>query len=734
MKKHIFRSISYLILLLGLPWIVFAEESKQDIENDSVPVVSVIKPQQKPIYIEADHIDGHYEQEIEAVGEVELKHGDNTLTADRMKYFQATDDVEFEGDVHIERPKETLEGADLQLNLKTEIGQMSEPNYRMKNGEGRGTGDMLFFEGKDHYRLTGGSYTTCPIDNDDWYIRADDLEIDNEKQIGTARNVSMRFKDVPIFYLPWMNFSYSGERKSGMLAPIFGNTARSGADLAIPFYLNIAPNVDATIAARGMSRRGFMINNELRYLGKSYQGTFLADVMPTDIDTNKTRFGVSFIHNQHLGRGWSSNLNFNRVSDDLFMRDLTNNLSQTSRTNLIQRGGISYNGALGTGGSLSFSGIVQRFQTLQDPRAVFVSPYKQLPQLRLGAIKRNFAGMDLDFSSTWTNFSHPTLINAKRLTLFPNISVPMRNAFGYITPKVGLHYTRYNLSSSVGTEGKNLDRSVPIFSLDSGVVFDRNMAISGNRYVQTLEPRAFYVYAPFRDQSFLPIFDTAESDFSFAQMLTENRFSGNDRINDANQVTLALTSRLLEPATGIERLRVAVGQQFRFEDRKVFISNIRQITSRRADSIAALSGRLSSTVSIDTNIQFDQEELRAEKLRAGLSYQPETGKVMNLGYRFTRDIIEQVDTSIQWPITSRLHSVARINYSLQDDEMLAGLAGFEYAACCWKFRMVLQRFTTATQRTSTAFFVQLELNGLMEIGSNPLRLLQQSIPGYTSVH
>ncbi|MDH5480293.1 MAG: LPS-assembly protein LptD, partial [Nitrosomonas sp.] len=643
-------------------------------------------------------------------------------------------DVEVEGDVHIERPKETLEGADLQLNLKTEIGQMSEPNYRMKNGEGRGTGDMLFFEGKDHYRLTGGSYTTCPIDNDDWYIRADDLEIDNEKQIGTARNVSMRFKDVPIFYLPWMNFSYSGERKSGMLAPIFGNTARSGADLAIPFYLNIAPNVDATIAARGMSRRGFMINNELRYLGKSYQGTFLADVMPTDIDTNKTRFGVSFIHNQHLGRGWSSNLNFNRVSDDLFMRDLTNNLSQTSRTNLIQRGGISYNGALGTGGSLSFSGIVQRFQTLQDPRAVFVSPYKQLPQLRLGAIKRNFAGMDLDFSSTWTNFSHPTLINAKRLTLFPNISVPMRNAFGYITPKVGLHYTRYNLSSSVGTEGKNLDRSVPIFSLDSGVVFDRNMAISGNRYVQTLEPRAFYVYAPFRDQSFLPIFDTAESDFSFAQMLTENRFSGNDRINDANQVTLALTSRLLEPATGIERLRVAVGQQFRFEDRKVFISNIRQITSRRADSIAALSGRLSSTVSIDTNIQFDQEELRAEKLRAGLSYQPETGKVMNLGYRFTRDIIEQVDTSIQWPITSRLHSVARINYSLQDDEMLAGLAGFEYAACCWKFRMVLQRFTTATQRTSTAFFVQLELNGLMEIGSNPLRLLQQSIPGYTSVH
>ncbi len=747
MKKQIFRFISFLFFFLSIPLTVLAEELESHTEEELVSVESVIKPKEKPVFIDADRIQGFYEQEIEAVGGVQLKHGDTTLTADRVKYFQATDDAEAEGHVRIEKPKNVLEGTDLQLNLETEFGHMTAPNYYMKDGVGRGTGNVLFFEGKDQFRLEDGSYTTCPIDNDDWYILADDLKIDNEKQIGTGRHVTMRFKDVPIFYMPWMEFSYSGKRKTGMLAPIFGRTARSGADLALPFYLNIAPNIDATIAPRLMSRRGFMLNNELRYLGKSFQGRMLADVLPTDIDTNDTRYGVSFLHHQHLGRGWQGNVNYNRVSDDRFFRDLTNNLAQTSRRNLLQQGVVSYNGGLGAGGSVHFTGLVQRFQTLQDPRAVFVSPYKRLPQLSLGVIKRNVAGIDLDLATSWTNFSHPTLVNGKRLTLFPNVSVPLRNAFGFITPKFGVHYTRYDLSASAGNKGKNPDRMIPIVSLDSGVIFDRHISVGDNRFIQTLEPRAFYVYAPFKDQSFLPNFDSAESDFSFAQMLTENRFSGSDRINDANQVTLALTSRLLEPNTGIERLRVAVGQQFRFVDRRVILDSS-QVTSRKADFIAALSGRLSSTLTADTNIQFDHQELRAEKIRAGISYQPEMGKVINLGYRFTRDVreqvdipvnqlntaIKQVDTSIQWPITARLHSVARINYSLRDDRLLAGLAGFEYMACCWKLRVVIQKLTTATQRTTTAVFVQLELNDLLNIGSNPLRVLQQSIPGYTSIH
>lgn len=738
MRIRIFRLIALLFILPCISFNVIADESSS--EQD--PSASAVKPGKKPVFIEADYMDGTYGEVIEAFGDAKISCGDTAITADRMKYFLQTEDAEAKSNVRVEKPSDILEGSFLKYNLDTDTGHMDNPSYKKTAGEGRGTGELLLFEGEDNYRLKKGSYTTCPEGNNDWYIRAGDLRIDNDKQIGTARNVSIRFKDVPILYFPWLDFSFSGKRKTGMLAPIFGNTARSGVDLALPFYLNIAPNIDATITPRAMSKRGLLLNNEFRYMGDRMGGRLLFDILPNDIsrssDQSQTRYGVSYTHNQYLGRGWQGNLAYNRVSDDRYFRDISNNLATTSRRNLLQQATASYHGALGTGGALSMSVMAQRFQTLQDPLAPFQSPYRRLPQLTMNAIQRNVAGMDFNLNTSWTNFLHDKVPDderqdGRRFTLFPSVSVPLRNAFGYVTPKVGMHYTRYDLSSAVGKPANTPDRILPIFSLDSGVVFDRNIAVRGERFTQTLEPRAFYVYIPYTRQSFLPNFDSAESDFSFAQMLIENRFSGNDRINDANQVTLALTSRLIEPETGIERLRVAVGQQFRFQDRRVIL-NEQQTTSSRADFIAAFSGRISSTIRSDTNWQLDEQAMRTEKIRTGISYQPEQGKVMNIGYRFTREILEQVDTSIQWPFTPKLNGVARINYSLRDDELLAGLFGFEYRACCWALRLVATRFTTATRRTSTAVFVQLELNGLMQIGANPLRVLQQSIPGYARIN
>ena len=720
---------------------------KETLANDS--------ESENVITIEADRVEGVYEQEIEAIGNAKLCHGDNTLTADRMKYFKNTNETEVTGNLHLDRKKEIIEGSYLKLNLDTNVGFLTDPHYTLKKGGGRGIGDTLFLDGDNQYRLEGGIYTTCPVEQEDWFIQAKDLKIDSNTETGVARDVSIHFKGVPILYTPWLDFSYANKRKSGFLAPVLGYTARSGADLAFPIYLNIAPNMDATIAPRAMSKRGFLLSNEMRYIGHNVQGRLLADVLPDDIDTHRTRYGVSFQHAQYFGHGWRGQFDYNRVSDNRFLRDLSNNLSQISRTNLLQQAGLYYHGALGHDGAVSFSAIGQRFQTLQDPFAAVnanlltISPYKRLPHITLNAVKRNIAGMDFSLDTSWTNFSHQTLTDGKRFTFFPTVSLPFRNSYGFMTPKFGLHYTNYLLSAAGTKGGDNPDRLIPIVSLDSGVVFDRNITIGNTGYIQTLEPRVFYVYIPFYDQSFLPNFDSAESDFSFAQMLTENRFSGSDRINDANQVTLAITSRLLEPSTGIERLRVAVGQQFRFDERRVILDSS-QITSRRADFIAALAGRLTREISADVNIQLDQQTLNTEKIRAGISYNPEPGKVINLGYRFTRDVrersdiltnpnqlntaIKQVDTSVQWPFFANLHTVARINYSLEDDRLLAGLAGFEYISCCYKIRAVVQKLTTATQNTTTAVFVQLELNGLMNIGSNPLRVLQQSIPGYTSIY
>lgn len=737
MKIPIIPRIFALVLLLVLPlngWgscVVPGIEGHDEHESEPKPIV---KPQKKPVYIEADRISGYYKQEVEATGNAVLEQGDKKLSADRVKYYEQTEDAEVEGNIRLERPKDILQGKKLELNMETEVGQLTEPRYSMKKGKGRGAGDILYFEGKDHYRVKEANYSTCPSRKMDWYLRAEELEVDNKKEVGTAKHVSVVFKDVPILYSPWINFSYSGQRKTGLLAPVMGYNAKTGFDMGLPIYLNIAPNIDATVTPRLMTMRGFMLSNELRYIGNNnMNGHLLFDILPMDINTNRTRWGVLYTHTQDFGRGWRGFLNYNQVSDDLYFRQLTPNLAQTSLTNLSQQGGVAYNGRWGRDGALQFTGFAQRFQTIQDPLALFVSPYERLPHFALNAVKYNVGKMDFELKSSWTNFYHPTLTDGNRLIIYPNISLPLRNEFGYITPKVGLHYTHYSLDKPGGDKGDVVDRTVPIFSVDSGIAFDRQMDLGDKKFIQTLEPRLFYVYAPYRNQSYLPNFDSAVNDFSFAQILTENRFSGGDRINDANRAVAALVSRFVEQGTGIEHLRLAVGQQFHFNDPKVLLLPP-QVTSGRSDFIAAISGRLSQSVSTDSNIQMDESNLWIEKVRTGISYQPETGKVLNLGYRFTRGVLEQVDTSMQWPIGGNWHGVTRVNYSLLDDKILAGLAGLEYNSCCWALRLVLQRLTTATHTTTTAFFVQLELKGLMGLGNNPLQVLQQSIPGYTSIH
>ncbi len=746
-NRQLFQNSCVLLLLCLLPLTGLSDELSptQSSESDEKSK-AIVKPQRKPVYIEADNITGYYKQEVEASGNAELRHGDNILVADRMKYFQNTEETEVEGNIHLDRVKEIIKGDHLKLNLQTNEGQMSEPKYYIKNGKGRGSGEMLFFEGKDHYRIEKTSYTTCPEGNHDWYIRASDLKIDNKNEVGTARNVSIMFKDTPILYTPWLDFSYSGKRKTGLLAPLLGYNVHTGFDTALPIYLNIAPNIDATIAPRVMTMRGFMLSNELRYMGEKMNGHLLFDILPTDINTNQTRWGILFTHTQNFGKGWQGILNYNRVSDDRYFRELTPNLSQTSMTNLSQMAATSYNGRLGLDGTISFNALVQRFQTIQDRLQLFTAPYSRLPYVSLDINKPSLGGLlEFGLNSSWGNFQHHALRtvpdtkflpDGHRFVINPYVSMPLRNEYGYITPKIGFHYTHYSLSNAVqGHEdkGQNHDRALPIFSIDSGTTFERPMQMSGTKFTQTLEPRLFYAYVPYRNQNHLPVFDSAINDFNFAQILQENRFSGSDRINDANRLTAALTSRFVEQETGIERLRLAVGQVFNFSDPKVKFLDP-QVTSGKSDFVAAVSGRLTPQLSTDSNIQMNEKGLEIEKIRSGLSYQPEPGKVLNFGYRYTRNVLEQVDSSLQWPIVGGWHGVARINYSLKDDRILAGLAGIEYNSCCWAFRVVMQRLTTATQTTTTAFFVQLELKGLMGIGNNPLQVLQNTIPGYTSIY
>ena len=701
------------------------------VENESGLLITKIEESKKPIFMEAELLQGHNEMEIEGIGRAEMRSGDYIITAERMKYFQNTDDTEVEGDVRIEQNGDVLEGSRLKLNMESKIGRMDKPRYHLKDDTSHGSADTVLLEGEGRYRFSKGSYTTCPEGNEEWAIKAEDLKMNNNVKEGSGRGAKLMFGDVPVFYTPWLNFSYSGERKSGFLAPTYSTNVKTGLDLFVPFYWNIAPNIDATFALRGMSRRGVMSSNEFRYMTKDMRGLLLFDYLPNDIETHNPRSRIQFTHNQQLGKGWSTNFDFNRVSDNAYFRELGNGLYSTSNTNLLQMGSVAYNSSLGPDGSVAFRAMAQQFQTLQDPVIKIVEPYKRLPSVTLSANQYNVLGADLNFKGSWDNYSHDTLVGGNRMMLAPSMSIPLQNKFGYFTPKIGINYTSYSLQNQGSASDKNPTRTLPTFSLDSGTTFDREITIMGSKFMQTIEPRAYYTYTPFRDQRLLPNFDSGEMDFSFTRLFTENRFSGSDRINDANRAAAALTSRFIDSATGKERFRISIGQLANFSESRTVLTSAQGGASRKPDLIAGFGGQITPVLAIDASAQIDQSKMRAEIVRTSISYRPEIGKVLNLGFRVTREVIRQVDISGQWPLSERWHGVGRLNYSLMDSKILEGLLGLEYNACCWSARLVFQRITTATQTAMTAAFLQVELNGILQAGSDPLQAIQRSVPGYT---
>ena len=685
--------------------------------------------EETPAFISAQRVEGQTENQIVASGEVEVRKRGQAIFADRVVYEQISKDLVAEGAVRVEQNGIKMQGPHVKLNLDTNIGDMTKPAFQVATNKSRGSADIMHMEGRQKYTVQNVAYTICPIGNNDWMLKASQLEIDNDRQVGVARNARVEFLGVPILYMPWMDFSLSDKRQSGFLGPVFGSTAKSGAEVTLPYYWNIAPNRDATIAPRAMVKRGLMLNNELRYMGTNYAGEAHVDVLPNDALTNSTRLRTSLKHVQNLGYGFNASTNFNYVSDDAYFRDLSNAVSSTSLTNLVREGVLSYGGSW-----WNAAARMQSYQTLQDRAAPVAEPYRRLPQITLGAL-RPVAGANMAFTGEFVNFSHPTAVNGQRLVMYPSVSYPLiATPSFYLTPKFGVHYTQYSLGANNLGALPNTSRTLPIVSLDSGVVLERDWSMGGKNYVQTLEPRAYFLYIPYRNQNLLPNFDTAQADFNFAQMFTENRFFGSDRIGDAKQVTLSLTSRLLEANSGAERLRVALGQRFSFKTPLVNLVSPEVVTNNKSDILLAILGRITPKWSLNSAFQYNPNQAREEKLNVGARYQPESGKVLNLGYRFTRDSLRQVDISTQWPLSRRWSAMARWNYSLQDNRILELLTGLEYNESCWTARLVVQRFATATNELSTGIFAQLELNGLVRVGSDPLNALRQSIAGFTKVN
>ncbi|NDP59048.1 MAG: LPS-assembly protein LptD [Oxalobacteraceae bacterium] len=723
--QRLLRILTAVVAAAALPNYVLAQST-------SKPKPVQQSDREAPAEISAESMTGRPDRELDLANKVEIVRGVTTINSDKAQYHVVEDEVEASGNVRMQRVEDVYTGDELKLNMDAGVGYVTNPTYRLERTKGQGSGKRINFESETEATVIDGTYSTCEGPNPDWYLQSGTLNLDTARDIGLARNSVVYFKGVPILGAPAMSFPLSSARKSGVLPPTIGATNRGGLEVMVPYYFNIAPNRDLTIYPNIIAQRGLQMGAVARYLDQAYSGETKLEGLLKDKLTGTDRWSVSSIHTQTLRPGLTLNWNINAASDDDYPSDFSRTLTTAQQRLLLRDLSLSYGQPYWT-----LTARASNYQVLQDPLAPIGRPYDRLPQITFASARPDVAGFDLAFDSDLTRFAHPTLQQGDRLFVSPKVSYPLIEPGFFITPKLSFHATRYQLSDSGNgvTPGAatSPQRAIPTASLDSGMVFERDARFFGRDMTQTLEPRLFYVYTPYRDQSMLPNFDSGLADLSFTQLFSENRFVGNDRIGDANQVTAAVTTRFLEES-GAERARIALGQRYYFSDQRVSLGSL--ANQSRSDLLLSANGRLSQSFSAETNLQYSQTSGVLNRANAGIKYQPGPMKVLNLAYRqdLPNNLEKSFDASAQWPFASRWYGVGRLNYSLTTSKIAEGLLGVEYKADCWVFRVVAQRTPTATSQATSALFFQLELNGLSKLGSNPLQAIRTSVPGYQNVN
>ncbi|HEX5611424.1 MAG TPA: LPS-assembly protein LptD [Burkholderiales bacterium] len=685
-----------------------------------------------PTSIEAQSIEGVPDLEVTARGQVELKRDDLTIYSEFLRYNQEFGRVEADGGVRLERLGDRFFGSRLRYDTTTETGVFEEPSFLLRREQtARGSAERMEVIGRNHVRLIRGSFTTCEAGREDWKFEAAELDLDYEAGVGTLRNGRLRWLDTTILALPSASFPLERQRKSGFLAPYYSHNTRRGLEVGIPFYWNIMPEMDLTLRPTYMTKRGFQLKTDFRYLSAGYDGEVRLEHMPEDRVLGISRTGFSMRHEQQFNPNLLGVLDLNKVTDDNYFVDLSSQVRMVTLANLQRQGLLQYTGEIPRG-SYYAQGRVQRFQTLQDPLAPIVPPYHRVPQLNAGFTRNEIGGwLDAHVPAEFVRFTHSTLVQGDRLAFDPVLTAPLLGPGRFLTPKIGLHQADYHLSRTNPGQSSRQNLTVPWLSVDGGLTFERETGWFGRNVTQTLEPRAFYVYVPYRNQDQLPLFDTTLADFNYAQLFNENRFVGGDRFGDTSQLTLAVTSRIVGEG-GEEVFRATLGQRYYLRDERVGLTPAAPLRTRgQSDILASVGGRLQREWSVDTTLQYNPQHSQMERYGVSVRYSPEIAKVLNASYRFNRDLLHQIDISGQWPVSPGWYGVGRYNYSLRDARLLEGIAGVEYNAGCWVFRALLQRLQAATQTTSTAIFFQLELEGLGGLGSdNIVTLLSRNVPGY----
>jgi LPS-assembly protein len=708
---------------------------------------------QLPIILRAREVRGRPDVDASAEGDVEFRRGNTVLRADKLTYEEAEDLARATGHVVIARDGNVFSGPELQLKIERFEGFFRMPTYRFARTGAGGSAKMIEFIDEQRAVATDANYSSCSVYDDSgepvWILKARELRIDHETNEGVAKDAVLRFYGVPILASPTLSFPLSEERKSGFLPPSFSIDSSSGFQAAIPYYWNIAPNRDATFTVQESLRRGPSLDTEFRYLEPSYFGAVDYKILPYDKVAERTRYSLRADHEGALPLNAYAQLRVMRVSDDDYWKDFAGEIKSLTprllQTDLLVTRPF---------GDWSAYARALRWQVLQtdDPTTRIDSPYERVPQVGARYAAPWRGGFDVALETEINRFANPDdrfvgdRQTGVRTHAVGSIARPFGSPGWSLTPKVSFNAATYSLDLPLADGSRSATRVIPTLSLDSAWTLERDAQFFDRAVRQTLEPRLFYVNTPFHRQDDLPNFDSSPKDFNFDSIFTENDFSGIDRVSDSNQLTAGVVSRVLDPDTGVEALRVGMAQRYRFRDQQLTPEGVPQ-TKHFSDFLVFGSTSLVPRWVFDAAAQYNPDTSRIERSLLGARYSPGPFRTVGATYRLTRGLTEQLALGWQWPVygpargdagagASRsgcggtLYSVGHLNYSMHDSRLTDGIIGFEYDAGCWIGRIVVERLSTGRSEQTTRLLVQLELVGLSRIGTSPLRVLKDNVPGY----
>ena len=688
-------------------------------------------------------------------GNVDLTRADQHLLADKASYDTVADTMDAQGNVVYSEDTLALSSDTASLSLGKDEARLRKAQFITADGPLRGTAEVMYRDSKTLSRYHEATFTSCPPNNQDWIAHASRLKINRETGKGSAKNAWLEFKGVPFLYTPYISFPIDNRRTTGLLNPAFGISKRNGFDFSIPFYWNIASNYDNVITPRYLERRGGMLRNKFRYMTETSQGTIGAEILPYDQLRDRSRYSAFIKDITQFTPSLNSNINLNYVSDKEYFNDLNNALGFQSNRFLPSTAYLNYYGLPETALSVG----VQHFQSVDKTILGINMPYDVLPRVGLN-LNHNFENLPINLAmdNQFSHFYHADNVNGQRFNIAPSVSMPLESGAGFFIPKLTGQYTQYQLSNlTVPNQADSVSRMLPIFSLDTGLMFEKDVTLGGSGYTHTLEPRAFYLYIPRKDQSNIPLFDTAAYDTNFYSLFRENRFSGYDRIQDANQITLAGTSRLIDSKTGLEPAKLSLGQIIYFQNRSVdldYLSNNGPTqTTKTSNFVGELSGQLTRHLSYMTGAQWDPLANSLARGQAVLKFRNQPDQIFDIGYRYRRKTpldqilstqpysysISQSDMSFRLPLFAGWYGLGRWQYSFNFDKTTESFIGIEKETCCWRLRVIGRRYINGATTTDflapdakpeNALFVQLELKGLTSFGNQIDQFLQRNLNGY----